>query len=106
MPTQLTNSVKGDLHPASAERSDGSLRSNCWELVCQSVGNGLYKIQCVKMNFSPWLHPYNGKHTDIFLMEDSLVIMVSYQVFLLSVFNTVAKTHLCSQAVQNQVMAL
>jgi len=75
MPTQLTNSVKGDLHPASAERSNGSLRSNCWELVCQSVGNGLYKIQCVKMNFSPWLHPYNGKHADIFSMEDSLVIM-------------------------------
>jgi len=38
MPSQLTNSVKGDLHPASAERSDGSLRSNCWELVQQSVG--------------------------------------------------------------------
>jgi hypothetical protein len=52
MPTQLTNSVKGDLHPASAERSDGSLRSNCWELVRQSVGNRLYKNQCVKMTFS------------------------------------------------------
>ena len=32
--------------------------------------------------------------------------MESYQVFFLSVFNTVARTHLCSQAVQNQVMAL
>jgi hypothetical protein len=39
-------------------------------------------------------------------MEDSRVIMVSYQVFLLFVFGTVARTHLCSQAVQNQVMAL
>jgi len=58
------------------------------------------------MNFSPWAHPYNGKRTDIFSMEDSLVIMESYQVFLLFVFNTVARTHLCSQAVQNQVMAL
>jgi len=54
----------------------------------------------VKMNFSLWAHPYDGKHTD------SLMIMESYQVFLLLVFNTVARTHLCSQAVQNQVMAL
>jgi len=106
MPSQLTNSVKGDLHPASAERSDGSLRSNCWELVQQSVGYILYKNQCVKMNFSPWAHPYNEKRTDIFSMEDTLVIMASYQIFLLFVFVTVARTHLCSQAVQNQVMAL
>ena len=106
MPTQLTNSVKGDLHPASAKRSDGSLRSDCWELVCQSVGKEEYKKKCMKMNYSPWAHLYNGKRTDIFSMEDSLTIMESYQVFLLFVFNTVARTHLCSQAVQNQVMAL
>jgi hypothetical protein len=106
MPTQLTNSVKGDLHPASAKRSDGSLRSNCWELVCQSVGVREYEELCLKMNYSPWAHLYNGKRTDIFSMEDSLAIMESYQVFLLFVFNTVARTHLCSQAVQNQVTAL
>ncbi len=74
MPTQLTNLVKGDLHPASAEHSDGSLRSNCWELVCQSVGNELYKIRGVKMNLSPWVHPCDGKRTDIFSTEDSLEI--------------------------------
>jgi hypothetical protein len=91
MPTQLTNSVKGDLHPASAKRSDGSLRSNCWELVCQSVGVREYEELCLKMNYSPWAHLYNGKRTDIFSMEDSLAIMESYQVFLLFVFNTVAR---------------
>ena len=106
MPTQLTNSVKGDLHPASAKRSDGSLRSDCWELVRQSVGEELYEELCVKTNYSPWAHPHNGKHTDIFSMEDSLAIMESYQGFLMFVFNTVARTHLCSQAVQNQVTAL
>jgi hypothetical protein len=106
MPTQLTNSVKGDLHPASAKRSDGSLRSDCWELVRQSVGEELYEELCLKMNYSPHAHLYNGKRTDIFSMEDSLVIMESYQVFLLFVFNTVARTHICSQAVQNQVTAL
>jgi hypothetical protein len=46
MPSQLTNSVKGDLHPASAERSDGSLRSNCWELVQQSVGYTVQESMC------------------------------------------------------------
>jgi len=106
MPTQLTNSVKGDLHPASAKRSDRPLRSDCWELVRQSVGEELYEELCVKTNYSPWAHPHNGKCTDIFSMEDSLAIMESYQGFLLFVFNTVARTHLCSQAVQNQVMAL
>ena len=106
MPTQLTNSVKGDLHPASAERSDGSLRSDCWELVCQSVGEELYKKLFLKMIFSPHAHPHNGKRTDIFSKEDSLAIMEYYQVFLLFVFNAVARTHLCSQAVQNQVTAL
>jgi hypothetical protein len=60
----------------------------------------------MQMNYSPWAHPHNGKRTDIFSMEDSLMIMASYQNFLLFVFATVAKTHLCSQAVQNQVMAL
>ena len=34
------------------------------------------------------------------------MIMESYQVFLLFVFDTVARTHLCSQAVQNQVTAV
>ncbi len=77
MPTQLTNSLKGDLHPASSKRSDGSLRSDCWELVCQSVGEELYEELCVKMNYSPHAHPHNEKHTDIFLMEDSLMIMES-----------------------------
>ena len=32
--------------------------------------------------------------------------MESYQVFLLAVFNNVARTHLCLQAVQKQFMAL
>ena len=58
------------------------------------------------MNYSLWAHLYNGKRTDIFSMVDSLAIMESYQGFLLLVFRTVARTHLCSQAVQNQVMAL
>ena len=57
------------------------------------------------MNFSLWAHPYNGKRTDIFSTEDSLETMENYQVFLLTVFGTIARTHLCSQAVHNQVMA-
>ena len=60
----------------------------------------------MKINFILWAHPYNGKHTDIFLIEDSLEIMEAYRFFLLVVFDAVARTHLCSQAVQNQVMAL
>jgi hypothetical protein len=32
--------------------------------------------------------------------------MEAYHVFLLVVFDSVARTHLCSQAVQNQVVAL
>ena len=60
----------------------------------------------MKINFSPWAHPYNGKHTDIFSIEDSLEIMEAYQDFILVVFDLVPRTHLCSQAVQNQVMAL
>ena len=64
MPTKLTNLVKGGLHPASAEHSNGSLLSSCWQLVRQSVGSSLYKVRCLKINFSPWVHPYNGKRTD------------------------------------------
>ena len=99
MPTQLINLLKGGLHPASAENSDGSLLSSCWQLVRQSVGSLLFKVWCVKNNFSPWVHPYNGKHMDIFLIEDSLEMMEAYQVFLLVVFDANARTHLCSQAV-------
>ena len=39
-------------------------------------------------------------------MEDSLEIIEAYRVFLLTFFEPVARTHLCSQAVQNQVIAL
>jgi hypothetical protein len=106
MPTQLTNSIKGGLHPGSAEHSNGPLLSSCWQLAHQSIGSSLYKDGCVKINVSPWAHPYNGNCTEIFTIEDSLEIMEAYQVFLLLVFDAVARTHLCSQAVQNQVMAL
>ncbi len=92
MPTQLTNSVKGDLHPASAKRSDGSLRSDCWELVRQSVGEELYKKQSLEMNFSPHAHPHNGKRTDMFLTEDSLVIIV------LPCFHPVCLQHCCKNS--------
>ena len=67
MPTQLTNLVKGDLHPASAEHSDGSLRSNCWEIFCQSDGNAVQDLMC-----EDELYPYSGKRTYIFSTEDSL----------------------------------
>ena len=92
MPTQLTNSVKGDLHPASAKRSDGSLRSDCWELVRQSVGEELYKKQSLEMNFSPHAHPHNGKRTDIFSTEDSFVIIV------LPGFHPVCLRHCCKNS--------
>jgi hypothetical protein len=39
-------------------------------------------------------------------MEDSLEIIEAYRVFLLTFFETVARTQLCSQAVQNQVIVL
>ena len=60
---------------------------------------------CVKLNFSQWALPY-GKRTNIFSMEDSLEIIEAYRVFLLTFFETVARTQLCSQAVQNQVIVL
>ena len=45
MPTQLTNLVRGDLHPpASAEHSNGTLISSSWQLVKQSVGSLLFKV--------------------------------------------------------------
>ena len=44
MPTKLTNSVKGGLHPASAEHSNGTLISSSWQLVKQSVGSLLFKV--------------------------------------------------------------
>ena len=40
------------------------------------------------------------------LMEDSLKIMEAYRVFLITVFDDITRIHLCSQAIQNQVMAL
>ena len=43
MPTQLSKSLSDDLHPATATRSNGDLRSTCWQLVCQSVGGPITK---------------------------------------------------------------
>lgn len=112
MPTNLTNLVKGSLHPASAERSNGLLRSCCWQLINQSIGPVLYKHRCGKANFTPFAFPYNGESTDIFSDEDVRTIMAVYRHFLHHVFLTVGSTNrtgrtlLCSQAVLAQVMSL
>ena len=79
MPNQLTNSVNDGLHPASAERSDGSLRSNCWNFIRISIGNNLYKDQCGKGNFTPYAFPYNGDCTNIFLKGGVSKIMVEFK---------------------------
>lgn len=53
MPTELTNAFSINQHPASAMRSDGTLKSTCWELVRQSVGVSAYAKYCIKLNYSP-----------------------------------------------------
>jgi hypothetical protein len=106
MPTQLSNSLSNDLHPATAARLNGDLRSTCWQLVCQSVGKHDYEERCVKLNFSPYAFPYNGSQADIFSNDDVHEMMDSYFHFLVTVFNLTNKVHLCSIAVKNQVISL
>ena len=52
-PERLVNAL-AEGHPASALRTDGSLRSDCWELVHLSLG-GCFWL-CCKLNIWPW-HP-------------------------------------------------
>ena len=112
MTTQLTNAMNGNLHPASAKRSDGSLMSCCWELIRLSVGEDLYEERCGKAEFTPFAFPYNGESTDIFSKGDVDIIMKEYKKFLDHVFTTVGSTDksrrmlLCSQAVRDQVRSL
>ncbi len=47
-----------------------------------------------------------GSFIQFFSKDDSLEIMETCQVFLLSVFDSVARTHLCSKVGHNQIMAL
>ena len=105
-PNELTKSVNDGLHPASAERLDGSLRSNCWDFIRISIGNKLYKDRCGKGNFTPFAFPYNGDCTNIFLEKDVCKIMVEFKEFLLHVFDSASKTLLCLQGVQAQLIAL
>ena len=105
-PNELTKSVNDGLHPASAERLDGSLRSNCWDFIRISIGNKLYKDRCGKGNFTPFAFPYNGDCTNIFPKKDVREIIVEFKEFLLHVFDSAGKTLLCLQAVQDQLIAL
>ncbi len=106
MPTELTNAISVNQHPASAKRSDGTLISNCWELVRQSVGVFAYAKYCIKLNYSPYAFDYNGSQTDIYSEKDSMEIMVKYFDFLVDVFSKLDKVHLCSVAVKNQVISM
>jgi hypothetical protein len=106
MPNELTNSVNDGLHPASAERSDGSLWLNCWDFIGILIGCKQYKDWCGKGNLTPFAFPYNGDCTNIFLKEDVHEVMVEFKEFLLHVFDSAGKTLLCLQAVQAQLIAL
>ena len=106
MPNELPNSVNDRLHPASTERLDGSLWSNCWDFIRISIRNKLYKDWCGEGNFTLFAFPYNGDCTNIFLKKDVRKIMVEFKEFLLCVFDSAGKTLLCSQAVQAQLIAL
>jgi hypothetical protein len=106
MPMELTNAISSSMHPASAKRLDGTLISNCWELIRQSVGEEDNEKFCIKLNYSPYAFYYNGSLTDIYSEEDSMEIMDKYFDFLMIVFSKLDKVHLCSVAVQNQVVSM
>ena len=60
-PERLVNALaKG--HPA-----DGSLRSDCWELIYLSLGERFWF--CCKFNIWPFAFPYGGTPTDVYSEE-------------------------------------
>ena len=78
-PERLNNALKGD-HAAGSYRSDGSLKSECWQMKLESLGAGLYSL-CMKINAIAYLIPYGGKKTDVFFQQDVDEIDAAYAEF-------------------------
>lgn len=78
-PERLNNALKGD-HAAGSYRSDGSLKSECWQMKLESLGAGLYSL-CIKINAIAYLIPYGGKKTDVFFQRDVDDIDAAYAEF-------------------------
>ena len=102
-PERLVNAL-AEGHPASALRTDGSLRSDCWELVHLSLGECFWL--CCKLNIWPFAFPYGGKPTDVYSKENIALIEAAYAKFVRTVFSLSLKNVLGSKAVLEQVHKL
>jgi hypothetical protein len=87
--SNLANGLSNGLHPSSARRTDGTLRSCCWELIRLSLTEDLYN-RCEKTNVIPFAYPYNGDSSDVFSDKDVVTIMNAYTKFLRVVFREVS----------------
>ena len=91
--------INNENHTSNAIRTNGTLRSCCWQLLRQSVGDEGYFGNCLKMEVSPVAIPYK-EIKDVFVDQNDIFdIMSKYSVFVHVIIDTVHKVHLCSKTV-------
>ena len=105
--TQEANGYGVDDHTSNSLRTLGHLRSHCWQLIRQSIGDKAYFTNSIKLEVCPVAFPYGKKIDDVFANQDEISrMMEKYAVFVKSVIDSVTKVHLCSKAVAAKVQKM
>ena len=102
--TQEANGYGVDDHTSNSLRTLGHLRSHCWQLVRQSIGDKGYFTNCIKLEVCPVAFPYGKEINHVFANQSEINgMMDKYSLFIKSVIDNVTKVHLCSKTVAAKV---
>ena len=102
---EKVHGINNENHTANSIPTNGSLRSCCWQLVRQSMGDEGYFGNCIKMEVTPVVIPYNKDIKNVFLNQNDINdIMCKYSVFVKFVIGTtVHKVHLYLKTIATKV---
>ena len=94
---------KEELHTAHSIKTDGCMRSSCWQLVRHSFQDEGF-FTSIRVKVCPVAFPYQMDIDHVFVNEDDArQVLVKYGKFLQTVVDEVSKVHMCSQMVATKM---
>ena len=104
--TTEANGYKNDetLHTAHSIKTDGHLRSSCWQLLRASIGDEGYFSNSIKVEVCPVAYPYGKDINQVFAdAHESEQLLNQYSKFLETVVDVASRVHLCSKTVAKKM---